>query len=215
MTNKIAETAIIYPHVKLGQHVVVEDYCIIGAPTKDGKTEETIIGDHAHIRSHTVIYSGNKIGSHFQTGNKVNIRENNHIGNHVSVGTLSVVEHHVTIFDKVRIHTQVFVPEYTTIEEGAWLGPNVVLTNAKFPLSPNVKNELKGPLIKQKVIVGANSTVLPHLVLAEECIIGAGSVVTKSTEERGVYVGNPAKLMKHKDKLPYQSVQVEASGSSI
>ena len=48
----------------------------------------------------------------------------------VSVGTLSVVEHHVKIANNVRIHTQVFVPEFSVLEEGCWLGPNVVLTNA-------------------------------------------------------------------------------------
>ena len=42
-----------------------------------------------------MIYAGNVIGRHFQTGNKVNIRESNRIGNNVSVGTLSVIEHHV------------------------------------------------------------------------------------------------------------------------
>jgi UDP-3-O-[3-hydroxymyristoyl] glucosamine N-acyltransferase len=57
--------------------------------------EETIIGNGAVIRSHTVIYAGNVIGDRFQTGNKANIRELNRIGNDVSIGTLSVVEHHV------------------------------------------------------------------------------------------------------------------------
>ena len=41
--------------------------------------------------------SGNVIGAHFQTGNKVNIRESNRIGDNVSIGTLSVIEHHVEI----------------------------------------------------------------------------------------------------------------------
>ncbi len=92
------------------------------------------------IRSHTVIYAGNTIGRNFQTGNKVNIRESNRIGDNVSVGTLSVIEHHVEIADNVRIHTQVFMPEFSVLEEGCWIGPNVVLTNAKYPLSPGVKD---------------------------------------------------------------------------
>ena len=101
------------------------------------------------IRSHTVIYAGNVIGRNFQTGNKVNIRESNRIGNNVSVGTLSVIEHHVEIADNVRIHTQVFIPEFSVLEEGCWIGPNVVFTNAKYPLSPGVKDQLAGPVIRQ------------------------------------------------------------------
>ena len=35
------------------------------------------------------------------------------------------------------------------LEDGCWIGPNVVLTNAKYPLSPGVKDSLAGPVIRQ------------------------------------------------------------------
>ena len=117
----------IYDHVQLGPGSVVEDYCIVGALPRGAREGEleTIIGEGATIRSHTVIYAGNVIGRNFQTGNKVNIRESNRIGDNVSIGTLSVIEHHVEIADHVRIHTQVFIPEFSVLEEGCWIGPNV------------------------------------------------------------------------------------------
>lgn len=98
-------TSIVRANVTFGDGVVLEDFCIIGAPPRGAKDGElaTRIGDNAVIRSHTVIYAGNVIGNNFQTGNKVNIRESNRIGNNVSVGTLSVIEHHVEIADNVRI----------------------------------------------------------------------------------------------------------------
>src|SRR5512143_2314255 len=89
----------IYQGVSLGLDTIVEDYCILGVPPR-GQREgdlKTFIGDNAQIRSHTVIYAGNRIGKNFQTGNKVNIREQNKIGDNVSVGTLTVIEHHVRI----------------------------------------------------------------------------------------------------------------------
>lgn len=186
--------------------MVVEDHCIIGVPPRgaqDGELE-TIIGDNSVIRAGTIIYAGNKIGSNFQTGNKANIRELNNIGDNVSIGTLSVVEHHVEIEDGVRIHTQVFVPEYTTLKTKCWLGPNVVLTNAMYPMSPNVKDELKGPIIEEGAIVGANSTVLPGVNLGKDSVVGAGSVVTKDVEPSSVVCGNPAKFLKNKSNLPYE-----------
>ena len=194
----ISETAKIYKNVTLGKDVIIEDFSIIGAPPrghKDGDLE-TIIGDGSTIRSHTVIYAGNKIGKNFQTGNKANIRELNEIGDNVSIGTLSVVEHHVVIEADVRIHTQVFVPEYTTIREGAWLGPNVVLTNAKYPKSLNVKDELAGPVIEKNSKIGANSTLLPGVIVGENSLVGAGSVVTKDVEANSITVGSPAKKIK-------------------
>jgi len=93
----IAETSKVYPNVRLGENVIIEDYCIVGLPFKDYSGEPTIIGDGAVIRSHSVIYAGNTIGANFQTGHKANLRELNNIGNDVSVGTLSIVEHHVSI----------------------------------------------------------------------------------------------------------------------
>ena len=104
MSTKVAESAIIYPNVILGNDVVVEEYCLIGLPFEGMKDEQTVIGSGSVIRSGTYIYAGNQIGKNFQTGNKANIRELNQIGDNVSIGTLSVIEHHVSIHNGVRIH---------------------------------------------------------------------------------------------------------------
>ncbi|MFA5879136.1 MAG: acyltransferase [Candidatus Margulisiibacteriota bacterium] len=192
----IAKTAIIYKNVIFGKNVIIEDFCVIGVPFKNYENEPTIIGDNAIIRSHTIIYAGNKIGDDFQTGNKANIRELNQIGNNVSIGTLSVIEHHILIEDDVRLHTQVFVPEYSQLKKGCWLGPNVVLTNAAYPLSPTVKEDLNGVIVEEKAKIGANSTILPGVIIGKNSLIGAGSVVTKNCKENGIYLGNPAKFQR-------------------
>ena len=198
----------IYEKVELGEHTVVEDFCIIGAPPRGKKPGElpTLIGAGATIRSHTVIYAGNVIGEGFQTGNKVNIRESNQIGHNVSVGTLSVIEHHVEIGNNVRIHTQAFIPEYSVLEEGCWIGPNVVLTNAKYPLSPGVKDSLAGPVIKKGAKIGANATLLPGVVIGENALVGAGSVVVKDVPDGAVVAGNPARIIRSVAELPYGAV---------
>lgn len=201
----MTDTHKIFPGVTLGDGSIVEEYAIIGSPPRGKKAGEleTIIGRGAIIRSHTVIYAGNRIGERFQTGNKVNIRESNEIGDNVSIGTLSVIEHHVRIGNGVRMHSQVFVPEYTVIEDDAWLGPNVVITNAKYPLSPGVKETLAGPLIKKGAKIGANATILPGVVIGVNSLVGAGSVVTKDVPDNAVVAGNPARLIKMISALPY------------
>ena len=103
-----------------------------------------------------------------------------------------MVEHHVWIEDGVRIHTQVFIPEYTTLCRGCWIGPNVVITNAKYPRSPNVKDELVGAHVGEEAKIGANSTILPGVRIGERALVGAGSVVTKDVESKIIVAGNPA-----------------------
>jgi acetyltransferase-like isoleucine patch superfamily enzyme len=195
----------IHDNVLLGPGCVVEDFCILGAPPRDVREGElqTTIGEGATIRSHTVIYAGNVIGRRFQTGNKVNIRESNRIGDNVSIGTLSVIEHHVEIADNVRIHTQVFIPEYSVLEEGCWVGPNVVLTNAKYPLSPGVKDRLAGPVIRRGAKIGANATLLPGVIIGEHALVGAGAVVVRDVPAGMVVAGNPARAIRPLSELPY------------
>ena len=122
-----------------------------------------------------------------------NIRELNQIGDNVSIGTLSVLEHHISIKDDVRIHSQVFIPEYTILEEYCWLGPNVVITNASYPNHPEAKNDLKGVLIKRNAKIGANTTILPGVIIGEGSLIGAGSVVTKDVNDKIIVAVQPPK----------------------
>ena len=199
---------VVYQGVELGDGSVIEDFAIVGTPPRGKKDGElaTIIGAGAVIRSHAVIYAGNVIGKNFQTGNKVNIRESNRIGDNVSIGTLSVIEHHVEIADNVRIHTQVFIPEFSVLEEGCWIGPNVVFTNAKYPQSPGVKDQLVGPVIKRGAKIGANSTLLPGVVIGEHALVGAGSVVVSDVPPGAVVVGNPARVIRQISELPYAAV---------
>lgn len=191
----ISESAHVYRNVKLGNNVTIEDFCIIGAPPRGHSDGDllTEIGDNSIIRSHTVIYAGNRIGNNFQTGNKANLRESNIIGDDVSVGTMTVIEHHIEIGRGVRIHSQAFIPEYSILEEDCWIGPNVVLTNAKYPKSRTAKADLKGPTIRRGAKIGANSTVLPGVIIGENALVGAGSLVSRDVSDAVVVCGNPAR----------------------
>jgi acetyltransferase-like isoleucine patch superfamily enzyme len=187
-----------YPNVEIGEGAEIGEFVIVGKPPKGKEPGElkTVIGRNAAIRSHTVIYAGNVIGDRFLTGHGAMIRECNEIGSHVSIGSHSVVEHHVKIEDQVRIHSQAFIPEYSTLERGCWIGPNVVLTNARYPLSPQAKKTLKGPTIRRGAKIGANSTLLPGVVVGEGALVGAGTVVVEDVPAGKVVVGNPAQVIR-------------------
>lgn len=198
----ISKSAIIYPEVRIGKGSSVGDYSIVGHPLRGKKAvEKTTIGSGAVIRSHTVIYAGNRIGKNFQTGHGVMVRESNDIGNNVSVGTGSCIEHHVNIGDDVRVHSHAFIPEYTVLKDGSWIGPNVVITNVLHPLCPKAKACARGARIMKNAKIGANTTICPDITVGEGALVGAGSTVTRDVRPGEVVCGNPAKAVKNIDEL--------------
>lgn len=199
----ISPLAQVFEGVSLGDGSQVDAFAIIGASAAATRDVPTLIGPGCRFRSHTVVYANNRIGARLQTGHGAMIRELNVIGNDVSIGTQSVVEHHVTLHDRVRIHTQAFIPEFTVIEADAWIGPRVCFTNAKWPASTKAKDYLKGAYIESFVRIGANSTILPGVRIGRGAIIGAGSVVTKDVPPGCVMAGNPARIMKKVADLRY------------
>lgn len=198
---RIAATAIVHNGVVLEPPTILEDFVIVGAGNPPEENPATRIGANSLLRSHTVVYAGNRIGAGFQTGHGVLIRELNDIGDQVSIGSHSVVEHHVRIADRVRLHSNVFVPEYSLLEADAWLGPNVCITNADHPRCPNIPHCLRGVIVESGAKIGANATLLPGVRIGAGALVGAGSVVTRDIPPRMVAVGNPAKLIKAVDEL--------------
>jgi acetyltransferase-like isoleucine patch superfamily enzyme len=199
----------IHPNVYLGDTVQIGAYVIIGEPPRGQQPGEleTHIGSGGVIRSHTVIYAGNVIGINFQTGHGTMIRELNEIGDNVSIGTHSIIEHHVKIGHRVRVHSNTFIPEYSILEEGAWVGPNVVFTNAMYPLSLRAKTNLKGPHLLPGAKIGANATLLPGVVIGRNALVGAGAVVVDDVPDGKVVVGNPARVIKDVSDLTAYNVE--------
>lgn len=61
------------------------------------------------------------------------------------------------------------------------------------------KSEIISRVILEKhVIIGTNSVILPGVVIAEGCSVGAMSLVTKNTSEWGIYIGVP--VVRFKDR---------------
>jgi len=202
----IAESARILPDVKLGKDVYVGDYCVLGiaGAAQQRGIHETRVEDGAVLRSHTVIYAGTTIGEKTQIGHGVLVREMTTVGANASIGSHTVVEHHVQIEDGVRIHSQAFVPEYSILRRGAWLGPSVVLTNARFPLGRDSKKWLEGVEVGEDAILCANCTILPGVRVGNRALIGAGAVVVQDVPDEAVVVGNPARPLKTIHELRYR-----------
>ena len=198
------DTAIIYPGVVWGGAYTLGPFVIVGQAPRGHQPGDlaTRIGAGAYINSHTVIYAGNSIGTNLRIGHGVLIREQNEIGDDVSIGSGSNVEHHVRIGNRVRLHSNVFVPELSVLEDDCWLGPNVVVTNARYPATPTTKEELVGAYIEKRAKIGANTTILPGVRIGTDALVGAGTVVTVDVPPGAVVAGNPARIIKYISQIP-------------
>ena len=175
--------------VKIGKGCDIHDTVLLGL----GEGGAVAIGENALIRSGTVIYSGVKIGKNLRTGHNVLVRENTEIGDDVLVGTNSVIDGDCRIGNDVSIQTNVYVTKGTIVESGSFFGPCAATLNDKYM---RYGAELKAPVIKKGARIGANSTILPGVVIGENAVVGAGSVVTRDVKPGDVVVGNPATRLK-------------------
>ncbi len=188
----------IHKNVRLGKDIILQNEVSIGLPsrsylrTDEGEWPETIIGDHAVIRSGTKIYCGVSIGKYFQTGHNVMIREDIVIGDYVLIGTNSVIDNSTRIGSHVSIQSIVYLPTNSVIEDNVFIGPNAVFTNDKYPVRR--KGELVGPVLKKGVTVGASATVLAGITIGEGAVLAAGTVVTKDVPAWTLAIGCPARI---------------------
>ena len=164
------------------------------------------IGPSARVRSGTVIYAGSTIGAGLETGHNVIIREENTIGDELNIWNSSTIDYGCAIGDRVKIHCNVYVAQFTTLEDEVFLAPGVTIGNDPHPVCGLC---MRGPTIKRGARIGVNVTLLPHITIGEGALIGAGSVVTHDIPAYAVAYGNPARPCKSVDELPCPSDLVE------
>lgn len=120
------------------------------------------------------------------------------------------VESGVTIGNRVTIKNGISLWEGLTIEDDVFLGPNAVFTNDMFPRSKRHSGNFLETRICKGASVGANATILCGINLGQYCLIGAGSVVTKSIPDFALVTGNPAKfrhwVSKTGEKLEFDKI---------
>ncbi|MDP2727844.1 MAG: N-acetyltransferase [Dehalococcoidia bacterium] len=192
----------VHPYVQIGRDPCIDPGAFVGYPPSRVIPDLLlVIGDNAKVRTGTIIYAGSRIGHNLETGHHAVIREENDLGNHVRVWNGSVIDYGCVIGDRVKIHSQVYIAQFTVIEEDVFLAPGVTITNDPHPGCAFSLECMRGPVVKRGAQVGANSVLLPHIVIGEYSVIGAGSVVTKEVPPFSVVSGNPARLRGTVDEL--------------
>jgi acetyltransferase-like isoleucine patch superfamily enzyme len=192
--------------IVIGDGADIDPRAIIGERPVRGIGDLRLqLGAEACIRSGSVIYAGSTIGAHFSTGHHAIIREENRIGDEVSVWGHSTIDYGCLIGSRVKIHTSVYVAQFTVIEDEVFLAPGVIIANDLYPGSPRRREALRGPTLRRGAQIGVNVTIVPFVEIGEHALIGAGSVVTKDIPPRALAYGNPARVVGTIDDLDGQT----------
>ncbi len=109
---------------------------------------------------------------------------NVHIGENCFILENAMVQRGAKIGDGVTVWSGTVVGHGSTVGDFCFLGAEVVI--AGFCV------------VGENCFFGVNSCTSSNLTIARDCVIGAGAVVVRDTEEGLVYVGNPAKPMPNK-----------------
>lgn len=96
-----------------------------------------------------------------------------------------------------------------TFGDNVFIAPNCGFYTAGHPLQVTPRNqglEYAYPIrVGNNVWIGAQVCVLPGVTIGDNCVIGAGSVVTKDIPANSLALGNPCRVVRQLDETPVNS----------
>jgi len=165
------------------------------------KLSITKIGDNVKIGPNAVIYQGATIGNNVMIGTGAVVRENVIIGDYTIVGCHVVIEQNCQIGQYVKLETKVYITAYSILEDYVFIAPCVATSNDNFVGRTEERfKHVKGVTIKRGGRIGVNATILPGIVIGEDALVAAGSVVTKDVPPHMIVRGVPAKIWREVPK---------------
>ena len=143
------------------------------------------------VHPSSYVDEGAKVGSNSKIWHFSHIMKNAKIGQNCNIGQNVVVSPNVILGKNVKVQNNVSIYTGVECEDDVFLGPSMVFTNILNPRSSVVrKDEYIKTIVKKGASIGANATILCGITLGSFCLIGAGSVVTKSVPNYALIVGN-------------------------
>src|ERR1700732_2591731 len=127
------------------------------------------------------------------------------VGDDTKIGAFVEIQKNSKVGKNCKISSHTFICEGVFIEDGVFVGHGVTFINDSYPRAVNPDGELQTEqdwvvertVVRKVASVGSGSTILSKVVIGENAIVGAGSVVTKDVPANAIVAGNPARVLRY------------------
>ena len=167
--NMIApETIYFSKDTKIGKNVTIEPYVVIGSKVKIGNN--VTIKSFSHLEN-CKIENKVEIGPYARIRPGTTLKEGSKIGNFVEIKKS-------TLGKKSKVNHLTYIGD-TSIGKSVNVGAGTITCN--YDGIKKYKTR-----IKDNVFIGSNSSLVAPITLAENSIVGAGSVITKNVSKKSL-----------------------------
>ena len=155
------------------------------------------------MNNHVCISEDVKLGKNVRLSKFINLY-GCEVGDGSRVGAFVEIQKNARVGRNCKISSHSFICEGVTIEDNVFIGHGVTFINDAYPRATTPEGALQTEkdwkveptLVKKGASIGSGATILSNLVIGENALIGAGSVVTNDVPDNAIVAGNPAKVLR-------------------
>lgn len=191
--------AVVVPGTVIGPGCVIEANAVLGKlPRLAGRPPADlpplVLGANVTVCAGAILYAGSEIGDGVIVGDQAQVRERTTIGAGSVVGRGAGVDNDVTIGQRVKLQSQVYVTAFSTIEDDVFIGPCAMTTNDDTMGRHGPERPLRGATLRRACRIGGGAVLVPGIEVGEEAFVAAGAIVTRDVPARGWVLGVPARM---------------------
>lgn len=194
---------VVHDHTFIGDGCVIEDHTVLGKRPKlargssaSGEVGVLRIAERVTVCSGAVLFAGASIGEEAILGDQSYVRERSIVGAESVIGRGSVVDNDVTIGERVKVQTGVYLTAFTLVEDDVFIGPGTTTTNDHTMARHGAETPLRGAILRRACRIGGGTVLTPGVEVGEEAFLAAGAVLTKDLPPRAVAMGVPARVVR-------------------